>query len=271
MSEPTQPQRPPEPAPTPAPASPAAPASFRGVLATSLVSLLVLLWYGVRYLSLALEARGRTAALIALPPWWFYVLVLLATLVATAVAVAAKLRRLPADSRSYRLLPVAAVLVLAIQTFLVPPCQLPLPVEDVLAVQLSTLDAEALTIDGRLPADPAKLDEMLDPEPYRPPFIGPDGNKLPKWRIIVRTGCTGPDLEVPAGVETGSLFYCLSADQKVAWVSVVGLGGSLTGAPAIATAGGQPLVAVLQVPDPEVANLPPEPAPVPEGAPPPKP
>ncbi|MGC4116610.1 MAG: hypothetical protein QM765_18970 [Myxococcales bacterium] len=230
----------PEPPEPPAPAAPpvaqtprttTTAATYKTALWSNLVSLAIVLWFCLRELDLAFEARGRVAALLALPPWWLYAGTLLLSAAALVAAVVSRVRRLPPDRPPYRLLPVIAVLLLAVQVFAVPQSRLPLPADEVVLAQASLLEAESFVEeDGLFTTAPERIQAGLGP--FEAPFLGRDGEPLGHWRPVVRTNCAGPALEVPAAMEAGTLLYCVSSDRTNAWLSFVGLEG-LAGSPRV--------------------------------------
>ncbi|HEY3449148.1 MAG TPA: hypothetical protein VGK67_22515 [Myxococcales bacterium] len=236
------------------------PATYGTALWSNLVSLAILLWFCVRNLSLALEARGHVAALQSMPLWWLYGATLLLAAAALVAALVAALRRLPPDRPPYRVLPVLAVLLLGVEVFAVPQSRLPLPADEVVFAQASLLEPEAFAEEDGLFTTSA--DKVLSGMgPFDAPFLGRDGESMGRWRPVVRTGCTGPVTEIPAAMDAGALLYCVSADRTRAWLSFVGLEG-LAGNPRVVQAeeGGATLY-WARPPKTSPAG-PPEPAPV---------
>lgn len=248
---------------TPEPAS--SPATWGTVLWSNLAALAIVLWFCLRNLALALEARGKIAALLAVPPLWLYGPALALAAAALVAAAVARLRGLPADRPHFRLLPILAVILLAVEVFAVPRYQLPLSSDELVAAQAAMLDPAAFAEpDGLFTVDGARVSGGLGA--LEAPFVGRDGAPLGKWRPAVRADCAGAVTELPAAVDVGAVVYCVSADRTRAWLSFVGLEG----------VGGKPRVVAADESGATVQwerqKRPPEPqgggaAPAPDGAP----
>jgi hypothetical protein len=215
--------------------------SYRGVLWANLVSLVILLWIGVRFLAVAIEARGRTAALLAVPPWYLYAPALLIGAAFLVVGLIARLKRLPPQRRVYRLLPVLSVVLLGVHVFVVPPCLLPFAADEIVVAELASVEGESLADqEGYFLADPGPLAAAT--ERFSPPFVDANGEPLAHWRVVTSAGCQGPLATAPVGTEAGALLWCVSADRAHAWLTAVGLGAATTGAPAVVKSNGEPAV-----------------------------
>lgn len=246
-----------EPIPSPTPVT------YKSVLAANAVSLAVLLWFSLRHLAAASEARGRVAGLEALPPLWFYGPELALAIVAAALVLGAWLRKRPPEHKLFRVTPVAAVVALALQAFVMPSYFLPFPADALALTQLA--DAEPspyLEDDGLFTVDPARVAAAFGE--VDTPFLDRDGKKQGRWRAIVQKGCAGAVTELPSGVEAGTVLYCVSADRTRAWLSAVVLQG-LAGPPRLLMAGPQPAIMELERP-PGSPRLAPATAPDPGGA-----
>ncbi|MBI5548893.1 MAG: hypothetical protein HY901_33850 [Deltaproteobacteria bacterium] len=238
----------------PAPSSPEA--SYRGVLAANLVSLAIVGWYGVRYLDVALEVRGKVASVFSVPPWYLYSGGLALAAIGALVGAAARIRRVPPQRQVYRLLPVLAVAFLGLHVFVVPPCLLPVHADQIVAAQLEMVESESLLAkDGRFTSQPEQVASALSS--YSPPFVGRDGQPLGRWHVMVHSACTGPLSEAPAGTDPGTILYCISTDRSKVWLHALGTGDSLAGGPAFVRAEGRPAVLALSLPSaslPEAAS-----------------
>jgi hypothetical protein len=233
---------------------PASGPSWRGALWTNLLSFALVAWIAVRHLLIWRAARGaRTLALLAVPPWPAYACCLALALGLGGLVVAARLRRIAPEARVYRLLPAAAVLVVSGQVFVAPRYTLPFPADRIITSQLQLL-AESLGPgeDGLLPAEPRGV---LDAMPLAPPFLV-DGQRMAAWRVLARSGCEAPILELPAGIEPGTLLYCTSPDRHQAWLTAVGLGNELAGKPALVRWQGAPAIARVDLDDPNAGLAP---------------
>jgi len=233
-------------------------ASWRGVYLANLVSLAIVLGFGVRPLAAAIEVRGRVAALLHVPPWPVYAGALLLAAVALALEAVARVRGLPPERRVFRLLPVVSVVFLAVHVFVVPNCFWPVPMDELVVGQFAETNPEVLAAkDGRFETEPAAVFAAL--ETYPAPFVGRDGDPLRKWHVVVRTACAGPVTEVPAGLEAGSLIYCVSPERTQAWLTPISVAGSLAGPPAIPVVRGKPGVIALRLDPAARPALAPEP------------
>lgn len=233
--------------------------SYRGVLAANLIAIALIAGVGTRYLTIALQARGRVAALFAVPPWALYAAALLTGAAALGTAIVARLRRQPPERRVYRVLPLVAVVFLGVHLFVVPPCLLPLKPEVLIDAQLRDLEPELLADEeGKLTTHPARVAAALGPA--RPPFVGPDGEPLRRWTVVTQTGCLGPVRTLPSGLDAGTLLYCVAPDRAKAWISPVGTGGTIVGGPALVRVKGDVLTVALELSAPGSAKRGPEPA-----------
>ena len=216
-----------------------------GLLLANAASLALVVWIGVDHTSLGLEVRGaRVVALSAMPLWPLYALSVAAAAGLGVFVVIELLRRRPPDSRSYRLLPIAAVVFFAMHFLVLPPALPPMPSDWLAASWLSALESSAvITEDGLLPRDPEALAKQLSQMP--PPYLR-DGKPMTAWPLVVRSDCDGPISALPAALEPATLIACVSADRRTAWVSIAGTGGRHTGPATLVMADGAPFSVKVQ-------------------------
>jgi hypothetical protein len=172
------------------------------------------------------------------------------------VAVAALTRR-PAAWAGFRVVPIAALMVIFVDFGVLGSRRLVGTPEQMaqLAVVGVAERAETLSTTDGLPDDAGSFlsfAEDLGPPPY---FL--HGAPVPKWEVQVRGGCLGLTGDAGA-VSPGTVIYCLSADRRRAWVSVVGLkAGERIGAPAVVSLE-EPYVAEVQAPPEDPPDAGPE-------------
>lgn len=196
----------------------------------------------------ALRAQSAEVSAYLEPPNLVFALgALLATAVgfgATVLGVAQK--KVPAW-RGFRLMPIVTVVVLFVDLFLFTAAKSPLSSSDRTALTIQSL-AEAATNAGTpssVPTGPREV-QVLAEQFGAPPYLL-NGQPVKAWSVVVRKGCAGPVTEVQ-GEGVGTLFYCVAADGKQAWVSAVGLPvGTYFGRPQLFTRGGEPVVGVSVV------------------------
>lgn len=216
-----------------------------GLLLANAVSLALVAWIGVGHTSLGLEVRGaRVVALSAMPLWPLYALFVAAAVGLAIFVVVELIRRRQADSRSYRLLPICAVVFSAVHFLVLPPAIPPMPSDWLAASQLLAVESSALvTEDGLLPRDPEALSKLLSQMP--PPYLR-DGERMTVWPLVVRWDCEGPITALPAAIEPATLIACVSADRRAAWISIAGTGGRYTGPATLVMADGAPFSVKVQ-------------------------
>jgi hypothetical protein len=135
--------------------------------------------------------------------------------------------------RGYRLGPIAGVALFFFDFAVLSSMRSPLSGEEraLLAVMALADGAAEHASHTAVPDDPRLLASFVDDLGEVPFFV--KGERVPRWTIDVRTGCTGPAADV-AGKGVGTLVYCLAADRKHAWVTLVGLSpGESFGAPRV--------------------------------------
>ncbi|MFN7131270.1 MAG: hypothetical protein ACK4N5_04260 [Myxococcales bacterium] len=210
------------------------------VLWPSAAALLIGGWIAVRYLLLAAEVRNaQYVALSALPPLWVYALFCMFLAGTAAFVLRGWLRGDEPSARTWRLLPMASVLVIAVHVFVLPPYQF-LPAEQVVVENLSELVQRG--VEGPIPEDPAELQQLLE---LPPPYLK-NGVQMEKWSVSVHKDCTGAIEQAPTGVEPGTLLFCLSPRRDTAWITAVGVAGEFTGPAAVLRVGGEPVIAELR-------------------------
>ncbi len=185
-------------------------------------AVLVLTFYG-HELWVWFAAKGApVSALTELPAVGFVSFALLATGLTSGLTVWGRLKQKPEAWRGFRLLPMAMVLVLAVDFLVLSSVQAALsPTSRAkAALQVFTEGAQALASTQAVPSSPDELEPVL-------PLLGPVpwlvyGERPAGWRVEVQTGCKGPATvrERPAA---GTVMYCLEAENHRAWVTLVGL------------------------------------------------
>ncbi len=205
-----------------------APAGLRGALWANGLALALLLWIGIRYLLIGLEVRSASVvALTAIPPWPLYAgFVALAAALAGLVGLAVARRATP-ESKVFRLLPVASAICLSTHWFVLPTAVPPIAL-DQLAIQELADVPSLVTPDsyGLLPVDAEPIAAALRTLPC--PYLR-NGQPMTPWALSVVRDCTGPIVELPPGIQAGTLLYCVAADRRKAWMSGVGTASSLIG------------------------------------------
>ncbi len=199
------------------------------VLLTGLVSLLAL-----REIFLFLEVRDAPAAAVLHPPLVLYWgPVLAGTLGVGLVALIAALRR--GDARPVRIFFVIAFLALVVDIFFLPASRLPPIVTSDMVAESALEQARARVVLG---GGPGLLPDTLEPfesalaEGIAPPYLD-HGDAVDRWTMVLRHPCDAA-VQVPEDQGVGTIFYCLSADRRQGWLTVVGTGGRLVGPPAMA-------------------------------------
>lgn len=153
--------------------------------------------------------------------------------------------------RGYRLLPIVAVVMFFFDLFVLGGAKPVLGAHDRTALTIRSFadQASGATVKGLVPTDARQLEAML-PAFGPPPFLQ-RGQPLSRWTVAVREGCSGPVNERNSE-PVGTLFYCVAADGKSAWVSAVGLPvGTFFGPPTVFSRAGTPVTAVAMAPPPD--------------------
>jgi hypothetical protein len=206
--------------------------------------------YGGDLLDASRARSAEVSAFLAPPPVVWPSVVLAATVGVLGVVLWGLVRGRGEDFKGYRLLPILLLCALFLDLVRAEN-QVPMRSEDMAVLVLRYIEekAEALS-DGRtVPSDPAVLQPLLaELEP--PPYLV-RGQRAAAWSLQVRPGCQGPVREAP-GLAVGTLIYCVAADRKTAWVSLVALpAGERFGLPRVLSVEGQAYVAVVQPTPPE--------------------
>jgi hypothetical protein len=187
---------------------------------------------------------AEVAALVEPPNTLLAVLGLGLALVG-ATATALELAGRPLARRPpWRLWPVAAAALLAVDLALLSSGRPALSVEDRARGAVALVaDAARERLDGARPLEAAALEQALAPLGQAPYFVR---GERARWRVELRTGCQGPALE-PRGQPPGTVLYCAAQQGGRAWVTVVALEpGQAFGAPRVP--GGEGWVEVVEGP-----------------------
>ena len=186
-------------------------------LAARVWVLLFLGWlYGGDLLRWIQAQSAEVAALSELPRLWLCLLGCAVTIGAAIVLVMA--RGKPAV---LRLFTIATLSLLFLDFVVLNSRRSPLTPDDqtVLAVQFVAESANREAGTGIVPRDPHLLDSFLEGLGSVPYFV--KGERAPGWKVELRERCAGPATEA-GEASVGTLIYCVSLDQKHAWVTLVG-------------------------------------------------
>jgi hypothetical protein len=158
------------------------------------------------------------------------------------------LRTKPDGFRGYRLMPIAVVVLLFVDLFVLGAARGPnIPSADRLAAAMDHFADEARqrSRPGAVLADSQALDGLLaDLGP--PPYLS-RGVRVPRYALVLRQGCEGP-VTASSGAPVGTVFYCISSSGDRAWVTAVALpAGERFGAPAVLSGDGAPRGWLIQV------------------------
>lgn len=192
-------------------------------------------WWGSDLVQGIRALRAPVAALARLPNMAFAGAVLLLALAAFGVVVHGRRKGRAADFKGNRLLPILMVVALFADLLVLSSSRSPIssPRRLGLALHVFGMAVRQAGATGKLPSNPRVLSRIAD-ELGSPPYLV-HGTPLKRYRIQVRTGCKGPITAAP-GSTVGTLLYCLSNDEKTAWVSAVALPSDVTfGAPGVFT------------------------------------
>lgn len=138
-----------------------------------------------------------------------------------------------ASWRGYRLGPVAGVALLFFDFAVLSSVRGPLTAEQRVLLALSSLAEGAAEHASHqaVPDEPRLLQSFVDEVGPTPLFRR--GERVARWTVEVRRGCTGPLSQAP-GVAAGTLVYCVASDGRQAWITAVALPlGQAFGAPAV--------------------------------------
>lgn len=116
--------------------------------------------------------------------------------------------------------PVLAVLVLFFDLIVVSSRRNVIYAEEMLVGAASTIAQVANEASGAevVARDPLLFEEAVAPYTDVPLFV--KGERVPKWKVQLREGCSGPAADV-RDATPGTIVYCVSSDRRQAWVNVV--------------------------------------------------
>lgn len=222
---------------------------------------LLLGWlFGGDALDAVRSQSAEVSAYLEPPNLPFAVGALIATAGAAGASVLGFVQKRPKEWRGYRLMPIVAVVVLFVDLFIFSAAKSPLSASDRTALTLQSLAdaASAASVGSAVVASPAQLQTMAD-QFGDPPYLV-RGAPAKGWSVAVRTGCTGPVTE-RKDEPVGTLFYCVAADGRSAWLTAVTLPiGTYFGPPQLFTRGGTPVVTTVsprpvdESPEPEMGQ-----------------
>lgn len=135
--------------------------------------------------------------------------------------------------RGYRLGPIAGLMLLFFDFAVLSSMRSPMSGQEQAALAVVALadGASQNASHVAVPDDPRLLASLL--EDLGPVPFFEKGERVPRWSVDVRTGCSGPAAEAE-GKGPGTLVYCVAGDRKRAWVTLVGVApGESFGAPRI--------------------------------------
>lgn len=225
------------------------------VLINAVCALLLAWLYGGDALDSLRSQSAEVSAYLEPPNLVFALGALLATGVGFGASVLGLVQKREPAWRGFRLMPIVTVVVLFVDLFLFSAARSPLSSSDrtALTVQSLTEAATHAATPTAVPTSPRELQQLADPF-GAPPYLV-NGEPVKAWAVSVRQGCAGPVTEVK-GEPVGTLFYCVAADGKQAWVTAVGLPvGTFFGGPQLFTRHGEPVVGVVTIrPDEEPAE-----------------
>ncbi len=200
----------------------------------------------------AMRAQSAEVSAYLQPPNLVFALgALLAAGVGVGATVLGVVQKRDRAWRGFRLLPIVTVVVLFVDVFFFAAARSPLDSSDRTALTVHTFAEQAsqlssLTAVSTSPPQLQQLADKLGPPPYLV-----RGEPAKAWAVVVRQGCTGPVTQM-SGEPLGTLFYCVAAEAKGAWVTAATLPvGVYFGAPQLFAKGGEPIVGavVVRVPD----------------------
>jgi hypothetical protein len=195
----------------------------RAILIADAIALaFALVWWGQDLVRAARAHHAPVSAMRSLPNVPFAIAALVVCILAAVAALWGLVRARDASFKGYRLLPIAAIVMLFADIFLVPTDRVPIasPEQLALSLQLFAQSAQQKIEGGRVPTSEALLSSLASAL-GSPPYLV-DGVPATAYRVQLRRGCLGPLQEAP-GAEVGTLLYCVAPDEKRAWVSAVAL------------------------------------------------
>ncbi|MDP1827219.1 MAG: hypothetical protein Q8L48_28355 [Archangium sp.] len=190
-----------------------------GVIARS-VLLLFLGWlYGGDLIRWVQAQTAEVTAMSELPRLWLSLLGCAVTIGGVVVLVMA--RKQPPSWRPVRLLTIAAMGLLFVDFVVLNSRRSPLSTDEqtLLAAQYIAESANHEAGSEAVPRDPALLHSFLQGLGTVPFFV--KGERVPGWKLELRERCAGPAAD-PGEAEVGTVIYCVAADRKRAWVTLVG-------------------------------------------------
>ncbi len=220
----------------------------RAYVVMSVISVALIGWLYGGDVSDALKARTAEVAAFAEPPSLAFALVVLGAALAGAGATAfGVVKKKGGAWRGYRLMPIVTVVVLFVDLFFVFGSKNPLSSADrsLAVIQVLTNQANLIATATRVPTAPELAPQL---EPFEAPAYLVKGERSAHWALKEVAGCSGPMAE-PKGEPVGTIFYCVSADQKQAWLSLVGLDvGRRFGRPEVMKRGGEVVAGLVATP-----------------------
>ncbi len=226
----------------------------KGRVGVNVACFALLAWlYGGDLYDVFRAKSAEVSAITTLPSVPFALALLGLALAAGAATVSGVARKLDATWKGYRVMPIVAVVGLFVDLLVIPRGHASSPLI-VAAVEQFEAGAAALGTPAGVTVDRSALEALL-PELGPPPFLE-KGEAVKAWKLEMRSDCAGPRVEVK-GAGAGTLFYCAAGDRSQAWITVVGLPlGQTFGSAQMVTAGGQPIVVMVQRPSAEPAPEP---------------
>ncbi len=222
--------------------------NVRAALIVNGLCALLLAWlYGGDALDSVRAQSAEVSAYLEPPNLVFALLALVATAVGFGATVMGFVQKKERGWRGFRLMPIVLVVVLFIDLFFFSASKSPLSAADrtALTVQSFAEAASQASTPEKLPTSPRELQTMVE-QFGAPPYLL-QGQPAKSWTVAVREGCTGP-VNALKGEPLGTLFYCLAADQKSAWITAVALPlGTFFGAPQLFGRVGEPVVGMASV------------------------
>jgi hypothetical protein len=201
-------------------------------VATRSVLLLFLGWlYGGDLIRWIRAQFAEVTALSELPRLWLSVGGCAVTIGGVIVVVMALKK--PASWQPVRLFSVAVLSLLFLDFVVLSSRKSPLALEEKIQLAVQSVAQAAGREAGTevVPRDPALLHSFLEGLGTVPYFVR--GERVADWKVEIRERCPGPAADA-GGAAVGTIVYCIAADRKQAWVTLVGVPlGQVFGAPGI--------------------------------------
>lgn len=228
----------------------------KATLATNVIALAFLLFLYVGDLVDYLRAQRAEVSAFGKPPNVLFAALVLAAVTGVLVLLTLKLMQgVEAKNRVFRLLPIVAVVSIFIDLFV-------LSVDDTLinpadqmslALQLFGKTASERGTASQVPSTDRDLADIVK-EFGAPPYLL-RGQPAPAFTIQRRENCEGPVGEAP-GAQVGTFLYCVAADKRTAWVTLVALPyEERFGVAKVLSRDGRPMVAIVTPLVPEELDL----------------